>query len=404
MHDANAQLVAGQTASFELATVPQAMAFAEMVAKSSLLPAHFRGNPANCLRLVLIASRWQMDPFMVAEKTSVINEKLMYEGQLVAAVVNSRGNLTRKLTYDFTGTGPSLKLTVTGTIHGEDTPRTLELEYNKACQINKNGQMKINPEQQMCYIGARLWTRRHTPELLLGVYTPDEMDEPPERLVVPGVEGAKVVGPGAESGAPAGQTGGQAPKAGDTGKRPDVPGRRGGVKDAKTVPGETIETPPNTSATPATEAKSSEATPPADSKTPAPDANAGAGATPPPVKRPEIAPGVNEVGFHGKTWPMVADVTIVSAEPKKAGEQLYVKVKGIIEGHDGELEFTTVEGIAMVSGVPTINTPLLAAGAVLNANIKVKDRPKKGTKLPDLERAPALFLEAIADPDAGPFG
>jgi hypothetical protein len=36
------------------------------------------------------------------------------------------------------------------------------------------------PDQQLAYHGARVWARRHAPELMLGVYSPEEMpDEPP---------------------------------------------------------------------------------------------------------------------------------------------------------------------------------------------------------------------------------
>ncbi len=162
---------------FGLSTIQEAVEFSAQMAKANLLPAHLKGSPADCLRVVMQAARWQMDPFAVADKTSVINGKLMHEGQLVSAVVNARGNLSKKLTYVYEGDGDARKLTVIGTIKGEDEPRTIELPFVLAKRINKNGQMLINPDQQAAYIGARLWARKHTPELMLGVYTPDEIDE-----------------------------------------------------------------------------------------------------------------------------------------------------------------------------------------------------------------------------------
>ena len=162
---------------FQIATLNEAVEFSSQMAKANLLPAHLKGSPADCLRVVMQASRWEMDPFAVAEKTSVISGKLMYEGQLVSAVVNSRGKLKKRLSYDFAGEGNNRVLTVSGTIASEDEARTITLTHAQACRINKNGQMQANPDQQMCYIGARLWARRHSPELMLGVYTPDEMPD-----------------------------------------------------------------------------------------------------------------------------------------------------------------------------------------------------------------------------------
>jgi len=171
--------------SSELATLPflapstmdQALAFANQMSQARLLPAHLQKSPADCLRVVLQAARWQMDPFAVADKTSIIQNKLMYEGQLVSAVVNARGNLSKRLSYAYDGEGDNRVLTVSGTVKGETEPRTIDLPFSLAKRINKNGQMQTNPDQQAAYIGARIWARRHMPELMLGVYTPDEIDE-----------------------------------------------------------------------------------------------------------------------------------------------------------------------------------------------------------------------------------
>ena len=176
-------------ASYDLipSTMAAAIDFSERMANAKLLPAHLQKSPADCLRVVLQAARWQMDPFAVADKTSVISGKLMFEGQLVSAVVNARGNLKKRLSYDYKGEGSSRVLTVSGTLQGEDEPRTIELTHALATKINRNGQVAINPDQQMSYIGARIWARRHTPELMLGVYVPDEME--PEQ---PGAEPTNV--------------------------------------------------------------------------------------------------------------------------------------------------------------------------------------------------------------------
>lgn len=155
-------------------TMDQAMEFAGQMAQCGLVPAHLQNKPADCFRVVLQAAQWEMNPFAVADCTSVISGKLMYEGKLVSAVVNARGGLKSRLNYHFDGTGENRVLTVTGTLRGEDAAREIKLTYAQAAQINKNGQMRSNPEQQMCYIGARIWARRHVPELMMGVYTPDE--------------------------------------------------------------------------------------------------------------------------------------------------------------------------------------------------------------------------------------
>lgn len=169
-------------------TLQSCIDFANIMAKGNLIPAHLK-NPADCLRVVIQASKWQLDPFAVADKTSLINGKLMHEGQLVMGVINSRANLSERLRYDYKGEGDARVLTVTGKIKGESEPRSIELPFSLAKRINKNGQMGINPDQQAAYIGARLWARRHMPELMMGIYTPDETPDEPIN-VTPGADPA----------------------------------------------------------------------------------------------------------------------------------------------------------------------------------------------------------------------
>lgn len=178
---------------FNIATLVEANDFSLQMSKAKLIPAHLQGSPSDCLRVVMQAAKWGMDPFAVADKTSVISGKLMYEGQLVAAVINTRANLSKRLSYTFSGTGAQRLLVVAGTIRGEAEALTIDLTYSQACAINKNGQMQKNPDQQMCYIGARIWARRHMPELMLGVTAADEI--PDDVAVMENVTGTAEVVP-----------------------------------------------------------------------------------------------------------------------------------------------------------------------------------------------------------------
>jgi hypothetical protein len=188
------------------ASFSEAVQFSEMMAKANLLPPHLRGSPSDCLAVIMQAVRWGMDAYAVGQKTSVISGKIMYEGQLCAAVLNSRGDLEEEMDYQFSGEGTNRVCVVVGQKKSWKTPRTITLTYKQAAEINKNGQMLKNPDQQMAYIGVRIWGRRYMPGLLLGVYEPGEISEaeespppPPQRSAVPpkakGVNGMKNVTP-----------------------------------------------------------------------------------------------------------------------------------------------------------------------------------------------------------------
>lgn len=158
--------------------IDQAMRLADMMARSALVPKHLQGSPADCFMVIEQSARWKMSPFAVGQCTSSIHGKLMFEGKLVAAAVHNSGLLSRRLNFEFQGDGDARAVVVTGTIRGESQPRTVTVRLSEV--KTENGTWQKQPDQQLCYAGARVWARRHAPEVMLGVYTPDErFDEPP---------------------------------------------------------------------------------------------------------------------------------------------------------------------------------------------------------------------------------
>jgi hypothetical protein len=154
----------------------EAIRLAELMATAKLVPQGLQKSPADCLMVVQQAVRWQMDPFAVAQECSVIQGRLMHTGKLVAAVVNARGNLTQRLSFEYSGDGDNRTIIVSGQLQGEPVPRTVEVILKNAKTQNKVWQTQ--PDQQLMYHGVRVWARRHTPELMLGVYSPEEFDDP----------------------------------------------------------------------------------------------------------------------------------------------------------------------------------------------------------------------------------
>jgi len=156
------------------ANISEAMQLANMMATAKLVPAALQKSPADCLMVIQQAVRWQMDPFAVAQECSVIQGKLMHSGKLVAAVVNARGNLAQRLAFAYEGEGVDRQILVSGRLQGETALRSVTVKWKDARTQN---QMWVKqPDQQLMYHGCRVWARRHTPELMLGVYSPEEMD------------------------------------------------------------------------------------------------------------------------------------------------------------------------------------------------------------------------------------
>lgn len=172
-------ITAGQgRAAFLPTSMGEAMEIAKLMAGGNFVPKHLRGMPGDCLAVVMQAARWGMDPFAVGNKTYFVNDRMAYEAQLVNAVVNSANVLNGRLKVEWFGEGNSLECEVTGYIKGDPNPKTRRVKISTITTRN-SPLWKSDPEQQIAYFATRAWARLHAPEVLLGVYTPDEIESIP---------------------------------------------------------------------------------------------------------------------------------------------------------------------------------------------------------------------------------
>jgi len=194
------------------ANMDRMIRLAELMASGkTTIPQHLRGNPGDCMAVTMQAMQFGMNPFAVAQKTHLVNGTLGYEGQLVAAVVNNSPLMADRLQLEWFGDWDKiigkfkevtstkkmddngnpkkyivpdwnlndekgLGIRVSGTIKGEPGARVLELLMTQ-CRTRNSGLWTEDPKQQIAYLAQRRWARLHTPDVLLGVYTPDELEE-----------------------------------------------------------------------------------------------------------------------------------------------------------------------------------------------------------------------------------
>lgn len=157
--------------------IAEALQLADIMAKASLIPEHLRNKPGDCLLIVMQAQRWGMDAVSVAQCTSIVKGKLCYEGKLVAAALYSMGVIDGRIRYTYSGSGQSRKVVVAARPRGSS--EYVEIEGTVEGWATNNDQWKRDPDGMLGYRGVRQWARRHAPDALLGVYTPDELEDAP---------------------------------------------------------------------------------------------------------------------------------------------------------------------------------------------------------------------------------
>lgn len=170
-------------------TIDCMMRVAEIMATGkATVPQHLRGSHGDCLAVVMQAMQWKMNPFAVAQKTHLVNGALGYEAQLVIAVIQASGAIQGRFHYEYQGEGNALSARVGATIRGES-----EITWSEWLKVSdvttKNSPLwKTNPKQQLGYLQAKNWSRLYCPGAILGVYTPDELQDglkPAERDITP---------------------------------------------------------------------------------------------------------------------------------------------------------------------------------------------------------------------------
>lgn len=189
-----ARSVTTQAMVFDPQTLANMQHMAEIMASARItIPKHLAGSPGDCLAIVMQAAQWQMNPFAVAQKTHIVNGALGYEAQLVNAVVSSSPLLSSRISYEWEGdwngvNGKADKsdaraVVVSATLRGEVRPRTLRVSMAQVGEVRNSPLWVSDPRQQLAYLATKRWARLHAPDVMLGVYTTDELEDGAERAM-----------------------------------------------------------------------------------------------------------------------------------------------------------------------------------------------------------------------------
>lgn len=152
---------------------------ANALSKSTIVPPHYRENPSNVLLALNMAVRLNIEPFMFMQKTTVINDKLGFEAQLIIAIVNSQKPFSSRIKFSYEGTPGTLDFKCTAWAIDKDGER---VEYpltvgqaKKIGKASKNDNWDNTPELMLAYRSATYLVRVNCPEILMGMATIDEL-------------------------------------------------------------------------------------------------------------------------------------------------------------------------------------------------------------------------------------
>ncbi len=162
------------------ASAADAVAVADLMARSGIaVRKHLRNNTGACLSVVMLSVEWGMSPYLVGNKTYEVNDQLAFEAQLVQAVITMRAPIKGRIKTEYSGAGFERQIKVWAKLKVEAGEDEEVVEYIspmlKDIKPQNSPLWKNDPDQQLHYYGARAFCRRHFPEILMGIYTPDEI-------------------------------------------------------------------------------------------------------------------------------------------------------------------------------------------------------------------------------------
>ena len=172
----NSLAVSERGAGIQFVNAGQVTEFAKIMACANIgVRKHLRGNPGACLAVCVQAIEWGMSPYAVANKSYLVNDQIAYESQLVQAVILMRAPIKGRIKFEFTGAGPTLQCRAWARLRDEEDEivEYISPTFDKIA-VKNSPLWKADPEQQFSYYSGRALCRRHFPDVLLGVYTPEE--------------------------------------------------------------------------------------------------------------------------------------------------------------------------------------------------------------------------------------
>lgn len=157
----------------------QLLRAANMLSKTSIIPAHYQGKPQDCFVAIEMANRMNISPMVVMQNMYVVKGKPSWAGQACIMLINSCGKF-RDVKHVYTGEkgkqNRGCYVTATRVSDGSQVDGvevTLAMAQSEGWMSNPK--WKNLPELMLAYRAAAFFARVYCPEAMMGVQTSEEV-------------------------------------------------------------------------------------------------------------------------------------------------------------------------------------------------------------------------------------
>lgn len=160
-----------------------AQRMATALSKSNLVPKEYVGNMPNALVALEVAQRIGASPLMVMQNLYIVHGRPSWSSQFIIAAINSCGRF-KPLRFDITGEGDDrtcIAWTEDNSGYRLESPPVSIAMAKKEGWYSKNGsKWQTMPELMLRYRSASFFGRLYAPDVLMGMYSDDEVRDMPE--------------------------------------------------------------------------------------------------------------------------------------------------------------------------------------------------------------------------------
>lgn len=159
-----------------------AMQMAKALSSSTIVPATFQKNDANCLIAIEQAQRLRVSPLMVMQNLYVIQGRPSWSSKFLIAAINNSRKFDIELQFDekkdkngkpFSCTAWTMK----NGRHIEGMTVDMDMAKDEGW-LSKNGsKWKSMPQLMLRYRAASFFSSLNCPELTMGLYTREELQD-----------------------------------------------------------------------------------------------------------------------------------------------------------------------------------------------------------------------------------
>jgi hypothetical protein len=157
-----------------------AQRIATALSKSDLIPTAYKNNMPNCLIALEVAQRTNSSPLMVMQNLNIIHGRPSWSSQFIIGALNSCGRFS-PLRFRMTGEGDT-KACIASTVDNsgeilEGPEVSIQMAKDEGWYTKNGSKWKTMPDLMLRYRAASFFGRLYAPDVLMGMYSADEVEE-----------------------------------------------------------------------------------------------------------------------------------------------------------------------------------------------------------------------------------